>query len=297
MKAQYITPAITVFDEKGELDLESQGRLYEYLIEGGVNGILLLGSIGEFFALTMEQKIRLVAFAAQAVKGRVRLLVNITSMVFDETVKLGQYALEAGAEGVMAVPPYYFWLDQEGVERYYDRLASQIEGKLYLYNFPDRTGYSIAPGTVLTLKRRHPQLAGIKDTLAGVDHTREIIRMVKSEFPDFEVFSGFDDNFAHNILAGGDGCIGGLSNVAPKLFADWVKAFEREDVTETAKIQRTVDRLMEIYSVGIPFVPFIKKAVQLKGVNLNPRSTFPLPEVSSEQEERLRQIMKDNQLL
>ena len=58
-----------------------------------------------------------------------------------------------------------------------------------------------------------------------MDHTRELIKLIKAVRPDFEIYSGFDDNFAHNVLAGGDGCIAGLSNVLPELTHGWVDAF------------------------------------------------------------------------
>ncbi len=71
--------------------------------------------------------------------------------------------------------------------------------------------------------------------------------MVKSQIPGFEVYSGFDDNFAHNIMAGGDGCIAALSNVVPEICAAWVKAFRDNDLDGIAKGQQTIDRLMDLY--------------------------------------------------
>ena len=68
-----------------------------------------------------------------------------------------------------------------------------------------------------------------------MSHTRELIKMVKSKIPTFEIYSGFDDNFAHNIMAGGDGCIAALSNVVPEICAAWVKAFRNNDLEGIAK--------------------------------------------------------------
>jgi len=79
------------------------------------------------------------------------------------------------------------------------------------------------------LLKKHKNIAGIKDTQAGMANTIDLVKRVKSQYPDFEVFSGFDDNFAHNVLSGGDGCIAGLSNVTPKLCHAWVQAFADND--------------------------------------------------------------------
>ena len=83
MKARYITPAVTVMGKDGTIDFEGCGKVYEHLIEGGVDGILLLGSIGEFFALTMEQKKDLIRFAVDKIAHRTQLIVGTTSMVFE----------------------------------------------------------------------------------------------------------------------------------------------------------------------------------------------------------------------
>ena len=88
MKAKYITPAVTVFSEDGSIHFEEQGKVYEHLIAGGVDGILILGSIGEFFALSMEQKKELIRFAVKTIDHRVRLIAGTTSMIFDEILEL-----------------------------------------------------------------------------------------------------------------------------------------------------------------------------------------------------------------
>ena len=119
----YLTPAVTPLTPDGQLDLASCEKLYNHLIEGGVDGILILGSIGEFFGLTMAQKKELIAFAKKVVDGRVELIAGTTSMIFDEIVELSNYALEQGLDAVMVIPPYYFHFTEESVFEYYDELA------------------------------------------------------------------------------------------------------------------------------------------------------------------------------
>ena len=176
-------------------------------------------------------------------------------------------------------------------------LISQIAGSVYIYNFPDRTGYNIAPETVLRLARKHSNLRGIKDTLTGVDHTREIIKAVKPEFPAFEVYSGFDDNAARNVLSGGDGVIGGLSNVVPEVCAAWVRAMRENDLAGIAMGQQKIDRLMDIYSVGAMFVPIIKEAARIRGIVPSSNCTFPMPAATSEQSKLISAILDREGLL
>ena len=251
MKAAYLTPAITLFREDGSLDLESQGRLFDNLIEKGIDGILVEGSSSEFFAMPMDERREMARFAIERVDHRVKLIIGTSSMVADEIVDFSNYCLEQGADAVMILPPYYFRFGAEALLQYYDRLAGKINGPIYIYNFPANTGTSVPAETVLQLAQMHPNIVGIKDTIPGMDHTRELIKVVKSQIPGFEVYSGFDDNFAHNIMAGGDGCIAALSNVVPEICAAWVKAFRDNDLAGIAKGQQSIDRLMDLYAIRV----------------------------------------------
>ena len=292
MDVHYITPAVTPMTDGGRIDLESCGTLYSHLLDGGVDGILILGSIGEFFGFPMEQKKELIRIAAREIKGGAQFLVGTTSLVYDEIVSLSQFALEEGADAVIVIPPYYFHFNDESVYDYFAALAADIPGKLYLYNFPDRTGYEISPSVVRKLAERFENIIGIKDTVGGMDHTRELIRAVRPVRPDFRIYSGFDDNFVHNVLSGGNGCIGGLSNLFPTLTSAWVRAARGGRFEEMQDIQAKIDGLMDIYGVGKPFVPFIKQALVIKGIIRWAAATKPMPIVTQEQRDALVAIME-----
>ena len=295
--AKYITPAVTPLLENGTLDVEGCKALYEHLIRGGVDGILVLGSIGEFFALSMETKKQLISLAVQQVAHRVQLIIGTADMVYENVVELSNYALAEGADAVIVVPPFYFWLNAQSIEEYYDKLAQEIKGNLYIYNFPDRTGYQIPADVIARLAMKHKNIVGCKDTISGMDHTREIIKAVKPQRPEFEVFSGFDDNFAHNVISGGDGCIGGLSNLAPEVTSKWAKALNDGDMAAASELQQKIDRMMNVYGVGMPFVPYIKRAMELRGIGVKSYATFPLPTVKPEDDEKLLAILKAEGLL
>ena len=146
MNAAYLTPAITLFNEDGTLDLVSQERLFNNLIDQGVDGILVEGSSSEFFAMPMDQRREMAKFAIEKVNHRVKLIIGTSHMVADEIVSFSNFCLDAGADAVMILPPYYFHFDAAALLQYYDRLAQQIHGNIYIYNFPDNTGYTISPG-------------------------------------------------------------------------------------------------------------------------------------------------------
>lgn len=297
MKADFITPAVTAFTEDGYVDMEANKRIYDHLIDGGMDGILLLGSIGEFFAIPAKEKKALIDMAVRHIDHRVTLYVGTNAMIFDECVELSDYALKKGADGIVVISPYYFNLPDSAVEAFYDRLAESVCGSILLYNFPARTGYDLKPEVVRNLLRRHKNIVGIKDTVDTMGHTRELIQLIKPEFPEFKIYSGFDEFFGHNLLAGGDGCISGLSNFDPKTSAQYAAAARANDLEMMVRCQQKIDGLMEIYRVAEQFIPVIKKAMILTGIEMEERCSMPLQPVTEEETERIRKILQRNKLL
>lgn len=293
MKAAFMTPCVTAFHQDRSLDLESQAAVYDHLLRGGVDGVLVLGSMGEFFAMTAEQRRELTAFSVKHIAGRMKVLVGTASMDFEEAVALARHALSAGADAVAVISPYYVTLSPQAMLSYYDELAARVDGPIYLYNYPERTGYDLPPETVLELRRRHDNVVGIKDSSDNAEHTLRLIRAVKPHYPDFEVFCGFDSYFPEVVRGGGDGAIGGLSNIFPELAREWVQAFERDDDAEVERISRTIDRLMPLYGVGVPFIPQVKEAARLVGVPMEPWCAFPLAQSTAEESAKIQQIFHD----
>lgn len=290
-KAMFLTPVVTAFDADGNLDMQANKNVYEHLIKGGVDGLVIMGSTGEFFAMTTQQKKDLIRLAVETVNHQVKLFIGTSCMNVEDTVAISNYALDQGADAVMIISPWYFTLSDDSVEYYYDQVADQIHGDIYMYNFPARTGHDISPQVTLNLLRKHKNIVGYKDTVFGMDHTRDLLQKVRYEFPDFVVLSGFDNNFVHNILSGGSGCIGGLSNLYPELFAAWRDAVNHKDMDQAAAIQKKVDKLFALYSLGTPFIPIVKKAMVLHGVELQDYCTKPLLQATEEQTEEIRKIM------
>nr|WP_325221998.1 dihydrodipicolinate synthase family protein [uncultured Oscillibacter sp.] len=292
MNAAYIAPTITLFRQDGTMDFESQEKLFDNLIEKGMDGILVEGSSSEFFAMPMDQRRKMAEFSIEKVNRRVKLIIGTSNMVADEIIDFSNFCLDAGADAVMILPPYYFHFGAGELLHYYDHLANQIHGNIYIYNFPDNTGYTIPPETVLQLTKLHSNIVGIKDTIPGMDHTRELIKVVKSQVPSFEIYSGYDDNFAHNVLAGGNGCIAALSNVVPEICAAWVRAFRENDMEGVVKGQRAIDRMMDLYAIRSPFLPVMKEAVKLRGLAATSVGTFPMPCATIEDDAKILELLQ-----
>ncbi len=293
MNAAFLTPAVTLFNQDGSLDLESQGRLYNNLIDNGIDGILVQGSSSEFFALNLETRMKLAKFAIDTIDHRVKVLVGPSNMVSTEAIEFSNTVLEEGADAVVILPPYYFTFGPEALLQYYDYMARNIKGDFYIYNFPAITGYTVPADIVLKIATMYPNFKGIKDTVKEMEHTLDLIRTIKEQVPDFEIYSGYDNNFTQNVLAGGSGCISALSNIVPEVCSAWVKAFRENDIEGLAKGQQTINKLMALYDLRNPFLPILKEAIKLRGVISSSACTFPMPPANLEDDANIMRIFRE----
>lgn len=297
MNLNFLTPVVTAFDSEGNIDCQANKNIYDYLIKNGIDGIIIMGSTGEFFSMPLKQRKELIKLAVGYINKRVPVFVGTGCMSLSETIELSNYAYDMGADAVMVVGPYYFNLSKESIELYYDKVAEGTKAKIYLYNFPARTGYDVTPDIVLNLLNKHKNIVGYKDTVSEMGHTRKLINAVLKKYPDFKVYSGFDENLAHIALCGGCGCIGGLSNVVPDLCSSWVKAIKAKDFDKISQLQKTMDGLMALYDIGTPFIPIVKKAMKIRGVDIQDYCTEPFIQANDEQTAKIKKILKDSKLI
>jgi 4-hydroxy-tetrahydrodipicolinate synthase len=223
----------------------------------------------------------------------VPVLVGTGGTAAEDVIELSNFAGAEGADGAAVITPYFFQFNQQTLYNYYSHIAQNVDLDLYIYNFPARSGVNISPETVLELARDYDNIVGIKDTMDTISHTRELIQRVKIPLKrDFAVYSGFDEYFLPNLLNGGDGLIGGLSNVAPGLFADFYSAYQKEDFNKVKELVNKINLMMDIYGVSDPFFPAIKKAVSISGSNLNAVCKEPVGLLTDKQINNIKKILE-----
>ncbi len=292
------SPAVTIFDKNGQFDFEANEIVINNLIDNGINGIAFLGSMGEFFNISLEKKKELIDFALKTVNGRVKVLIGTGGTDVDEVVELTKYAQGAGADAALVVSPYYFKLDDESLYRYYAYVASSTDMDIMLYNFPDRTAVSLEPHLILRLAREFRNIVGIKDTVDSISHTRKLIKAIKPEFGEFSILSGFDEYLVPNLMAGGDGVICGLTNAAPQIFSSLYAAYNRKDLDTVESLQKRVNILMQLYDVTQPFVGGIKTATSIVlGGEISQQVGKPAKAADEMQIETIKRILREAELI
>ncbi|WBW49859.1 dihydrodipicolinate synthase family protein [Peptoniphilus equinus] len=270
---EIITPSLTLFDDTNTIDRAGNETLINFLIDSGVNGILVLGSSGEFTTLNLEEKLSIFDLYTTVNNHRVDLFAGTNCAKIEETIHLSNTVLAQGFKGVMIICPYYYGISQREVYNYYAYLAQHISGDLYIYNYPDRSGFNISPQTVYELAISHPNIKGLKDSVSDPLHTNGIARAVASL--DFKLYSGFDDQFLYNIATGGSGCIGALSNIVPDIWADLIHAMENSQMKKVLFLSHLIHQLMPLYTLSPNFIPLFKKLLTTRGLAISDASIFP----------------------
>ena len=233
-----IPPMITPLQDPDTLDVAGTARLVERILAGGVHGLFLLGSTGEGPALSYELRKQLVQVVCEQINGRVPVLVGITDSVFEESVKMAQFAQQAGARFVVASTPYYFPLFQPELVRWMTELAEASPLPVLLYNMPGMTKVSFSVESVRTLAE-HPNIVGIKDSSGDLGFFHQLLRAVQ-EVPDFPVIAGPEELLAETVLLGGGGGVPGGANLFPKLYVDLYEAACQDDLETVRRLQKQV---------------------------------------------------------
>src|SRR5450830_653932 len=200
MKFHGIVPAlVTPFTADQRLDEKALRGLVESLIEAGVHGLFVLGTNGEFFALSNEEKLEIVRITLDASAGRLPVMVGTGAFSTREVIEMNKRVEGMGADALSVITPYFNAVTQAELIKHYEAIGDATSLPVMMYNIPAKTGMSIGMGAVATLSQ-HPRIKGIKDSAGNFDN---LVQMIKYRSDDFAVFAGTDSLIYWNLLAGG----------------------------------------------------------------------------------------------
>jgi 4-hydroxy-tetrahydrodipicolinate synthase len=210
---------VTPFKSNFEVDYDSLGKLIEFIIEGGVEYVVSLGTTGETPTLSKEEKLDILNYTYQRVKGRVPVVVGIGGNDTRELIKdLEKFPLE-NAAAVLSASPYYSKPSQEGLYEHYKALAAASPKPIILYNVPGRTGRNLSASTTLKLAALD-NIAGIKEASGDLTQCMQIL---KDKPEEFLVVSGDDNLVLPQMACGMNGVISVAANCFPKDFSQMVR--------------------------------------------------------------------------
>lgn len=238
-----IVPMVTPLHSNGELDKKGTERLIKHLIHGGVHGIFILGTTGEASSLKPSLTKELIELSCKEANGLTKMLVGISHTSTDVSLKLAQVAKQNGADAVVALTPYYFYLDQEELEHYYIHLADESPLPVFIYNFPRMTKLNLEPKTAEKLAL-HPNIIGLKDSSGNGVYLQKLLP-IKKKRPDFSILVGPEEMLAQSVIAGADGGVTGGANIFPELYVYLFEASKNKDWLLIDKIQGIIMEISE----------------------------------------------------
>lgn len=244
-----VPPMITPLHADGSLDSESVEKLIEYLIAGGVHGIFILGTTGEFSGLSYQTRRDLITQTCSQVGDRVPVLVGVTDVSIEESIALAEFSANAGAYAVVVAPPFYNNIDQKELTHYYLQLADAISLPMFLYNMPSHTKLVIEVDTVIELSA-HERIIGLKDSSAHGVYFQSLCHALRNQ-PDFVLMVGPEEMMAETVLMGGFGGVCGGANLFPQLYVALYEAAVKRDFEKVKSCQESVMEISRnIYQVG-----------------------------------------------
>jgi 4-hydroxy-tetrahydrodipicolinate synthase len=241
-----IPPMITPLTASGAIDGPGIGRLVEALLAAGVAGIFVLGSSGEGPWLTATEREQVIALTARAIAGRAPLLAGVIEPSTARTVEAIRQAEAAGADAVVVASPYYFQVEATDQIAHVEAAARASQLPLVLYNIPGMTRNPIAPATVRRLLPIET-LVALKDSAGDMEQFVQFLAL-RDEKPALRVFQGAERLAAPALLAGADGLVPGLGNLAPRLFVRMVAATRAGDEATAYELQAQAEALWAVHS-------------------------------------------------
>ncbi len=224
---------VTPFKANTNVDLDALERVIDFVIAGGVEYIITLGTTGETPTLDEAERFDIIHFTCEKVNNRVPVVVGIGGNNTREVMEnLQSYPLEK-ATAVLSASPYYNKPSQEGIFQHYSNLAQASPIPVIVYNVPGRTGSNISAHTTLRLAHEVKNIAGIKEASGNMVQCMHILR---DRPEDFLVVSGDDHLTLPLIACGMDGVISVAANCFPKDFSDMVRFALKEDLVSARNL-------------------------------------------------------------
>jgi 4-hydroxy-tetrahydrodipicolinate synthase len=229
----YVSALPTPF--RGErIDHEALADLCEWQIGQGISGFVVNGTTGEAPALAIGEQRLLIRLAVQIADDRVPVIAGAGSASTEHAVELAKNAANAGADGLLAVTPYYVRPSQEGIYRHFHALHDSVELPIILYDVPSRTASTIASDTLCRLAEL-PRIVGLKDATGDLSRIKLLREKIDKHF---RWLSGDDATALDFMALGGHGCISVLSNVVPRRCVELYQARSRGDLHHARAIER-----------------------------------------------------------
>ena len=229
-------PILTPIDENERIDEEKLRSQVDYVIEGGVLGILAFGSNGEFYMVEEDEMERGLEIMISQSNGRVPVYFGIGAISTKKCVRLAKMAIKKGAYGISVLQPMFLKPTEEELFLHFKTIADAVPSTpMLLYNNPGRVGYTMSANLVDRLAHEVENIVGMKDTSGDITQMEEFIRRTRDV--DFKVFGGKDTLLYAALCHGAVGGVCTAANFMPHLITDVYNKFIAGDIKGSLEAQ------------------------------------------------------------
>ncbi len=290
-----VVPIITPIDETEKIDEKSFRDQIDYCIDGGVSGILVFGSNGEFYMVEEDEMERGLRIAVSQSRGRVPVYFGIGAISTKKCVRLAQMAVRNGADAVSVLQPMFLKPTEAELFLHFKTIAESVpETPVLLYNNPGRVGYTLSANLVERLAREVENITGMKDTSGDMTQTAEFIRRTRDT--GFKVFGGKDTLLYASLTHGAVGGVCTAANFMPELITEIYNKYAAGDVGGSLEAQFKLNPV-RLSMDGASFPVAAKDMANLRGRNVGKPYTPNLPTPEGPVKENIRAEMKKAGLL
>ena len=285
------TAIVTPF-KNGQLDEAALARLVKRQIQGGVEGIVPVGTTGESPTVDLDEHIRIIELCVKFAAGKIKILAGTGANSTSEAIVLTKAAEGVGADGSLQVAPYYNKPTQEGLYQHFKAIANNTKLPIILYSIPGRCGIEIAVPTVKRLATDCKNIVGIKEAGGNADRVSQLRAALGNKF---EILSGDDSLTLPFMAVGAQGVISVASNVAPREVSTMVRAYATGDTKKALQIHQKMYPLFKDLFVETNPVP-VKAALAILGL-IDEEYRLPLVQMSAANRATLKAAMKASGVL
>ncbi len=270
-----VVPMITPIDADELIDEKKIREQVDYVIDGGVTGILLYGSNGEFYVIEEDEMERGLKIVVDQAAGRVPVYFGIGAISTKKAIRLAKMAVANGAASVSILQPMFLRPTKDELFRHFKAIADAIpETPVLLYNNPGRVGYTLAADLVAKLAHEVPNIVGMKDTSGDITQTSEFIRMNRDV--NFKVFGGKDTLLYASMCHGAVGGVCTAANFMPELITDVYNKYVAGDLEGSLEAQFKLNPV-RLSMDGASFPVAAKDMANLRGRDIGVPYTPNLP--------------------
>lgn len=261
-----VVPILTPVDENELVDEVKMRKQVDYVIEGGVSGILAFGSNGEFYMIEEDEMERALKIMVDQAAGRVPVYFGIGAISTKKCIRLAQMAKANGADGISVLQPMFLKPTEDELFAHFKAIADSVSDlPMLLYNNPGRVGYTLSANLVERLAREVENIVGMKDTSGDITQTGEFIRRTRDT--GFKVFGGKDTLLYASMCHGAVGGVCTTANIMPELVTDIYNKYVAGDLNGSLEAQFKLNPV-RLSMDGASFPVATKDMANLRGLNV-----------------------------